>query len=88
MEIILVAPFWPAKMWTTELLELCLEPLLRLPVLKTLLVQPRSSVFHDKPETLCLHARRLSQKALDRKGFPQEWLRGWLGVNCQVVFAM
>lgn len=81
VEIILVSPFWPAKTWTTELLELCLEPPLKLPVLKTLLVQPRSSIFHDKPETMCLHAWRLSQKALDKKGFPQEWLRGWLGVN-------
>ena len=81
VELILVAPFWPTKVWTTDLLDLSVAPPWRLPVMRTLLAQPHSSIFHENPRSLRLHAWRLSRTALSRKGFPPEWLNGLLEVD-------
>ena len=81
VELVLVAPFWPAKSWTPELLELSLAEPWPLPALKKLLVQPRSSKFHENPQVLNLHAWRLSPKALETRVSHKKWLREWLGAN-------
>ena len=75
-EIILVAPWWPKRDWSLDLLELSREAPLRLPVWDRLLVQPRTSRFHRNPAVLNLHAWRLSHDTSKRLGsrisFPQE----------------
>jgi hypothetical protein len=59
-EVILVAPAWPAQPWFPDLLQLSVEHPLRLPAFSKLLCQPRSDRFHLDPESLNLHAWRLS----------------------------
>ena len=57
------------------------SPVASRPGLRTLLVQPWSSRFHENPQSLHLHAWRLSQKVLDNKGSRKKWLGEWLGEN-------
>ena len=59
-EVVLVAPAWPAQTWFTQLLDLSVDHPRRLPIMRTLLRQPGSGVFHYNPEILQLHAWRLS----------------------------
>ena len=56
----LIAPFWPQKEWFPDLLESLLEPPLRLPERRDLLRQPHFHHFHQRPQSLQLHAWRLS----------------------------
>ena len=72
-EIILVAPWWPKREWSLDLLELSVEPPRALPLLPKLLKQPKVSVFHPKPQALCLHAWRLSQRALSLPDSRKQW---------------
>ena len=75
-EIILVAPWWPKKDWALDLLELSVEPPLRLPLWETLLVQPRTSRFHRNPLALNLHAWRLSHSRSGMQGSQVWWRTG------------
>lgn len=74
--IVLVAPWWPAMSWFTELTDLALEPPIPLPVFRTLLRQPQSQVFHSKPGIFGLHAWKLSREASPR-GVIQEGSLTW-----------
>ena len=76
VEIILVAPWWPKKDWALDLLELSVEPPLRLPLWETLLVQPRTSRFHRNPRALNLHAWRLSHNRSGSRGSQVSWRTG------------
>nr|KAG5707751.1 hypothetical protein BaRGS_003326 [Batillaria attramentaria] len=58
--ILLVAPLRWEKSWITSLLRLATDPPLRLPCHRRLLRQPRSQIFHLDPDSLNLHAWRLS----------------------------
>ena len=57
--VILIAPFKWDKVWTTDLLALATHPPIPLPEKRTLLKQPRETLFHPCPERLQLHAWRL-----------------------------
>ena len=72
-ELILVAPWWPKRPWSVELLELALEPPRALPNWPTLLRQPGSAVFHQSPAVLHLHAWRVSRRALSLPDFQRKW---------------
>ena len=59
LDLTLVAPFWPQKEWFPDLLDLAVEPPLRLPERSDLLRQPHFHRFHLSLHTLSLHAWRL-----------------------------
>ena len=75
VELILIAPWWPKRAWTVDALALSLEPPKALPLWNTLLVQPRTSRFHQTPEMLNLHAWRLSRTALQLPDSQRRWQR-------------
>ena len=74
LQVTLIAPLWPQKEWFPDLLELLLDPPLRLPDRKDLLKQPHFHRFHLNPQVLHLHAWRLSSDSLDTKVSRGEWL--------------
>jgi hypothetical protein len=59
-EMILIAPWWPNQPWFTTVLSSLIDFPRKLPDIKRMLKQPRSGIFHNSPETLKLHAWRLS----------------------------
>ncbi|KAK7110241.1 hypothetical protein V1264_014151 [Littorina saxatilis] len=58
--LLLVAPWWPSQQWFPDLLRLADGPLFPLDVKRGDLVQPRSGVPHENPQSLRLHAWKLS----------------------------
>ena len=65
--ILLIAPYWPSQSWFTDLSDMCEskgEKPIRLHVSEKMLKQPLSNVFHSDPETLHLHAWKLSSEGL------------------------
>ena len=56
--LILVAPFWPAKSWFPSLTNLSHEPPIDLQLRDEDLLQPRSGITHGSTGTLSLHAWR------------------------------
>ena len=72
-EVLLVAPWWPKREWSLDLLELSVEPPRSLPTLPKLLRQPSSGIFHSNPQLLRLHVWRLSQKALLQPASLRAW---------------
>ena len=69
--VILIAPAWPDKSWFPDLLDLLIDFPRVLPDRRDLLKQPRSSLFHQCPSALHLHAWLLSSSPSDRKAFLQ-----------------
>jgi len=67
-QIILIAPAWPKQSWCADLLELSRQVPYKLPVLKKLLMQPKSTVFHQRPEILNLHAWLLRREPCEEEG--------------------
>jgi hypothetical protein len=61
-EMILIAPYWPEKVWFPDLLALQVCPPVQLPLRDDLLKQPLRPVFHQNVTFLNLHAWRLSNK--------------------------
>ena len=70
VELILVAPNWPAQMWFPWLLESLVELPRALPQFPALLKQ--GSSFHNSLPMLSLHAWRLSTVASRRRGFREQ----------------
>ena len=68
-EIILIAPQWPRRHWYTQLLQLLIACPIQLPVVSDLLVQPKTQIYHPKPELFKLTAWRLSTDSSKRKAF-------------------
>jgi len=60
-KLLIVAPWWPHQSWFPTLNQLCIEPPLQLPQIRTLLRQPRSLTFHPNVATLNLHVWRLEK---------------------------
>ncbi|KAJ1094268.1 hypothetical protein NDU88_007346 [Pleurodeles waltl] len=58
-QVILIAPDWPRRVWYSDLLQLSLCPLLRLPLGADLLSQSQGQVLHPHLQSLHLHAWRL-----------------------------
>ena len=54
--LILVAPRWPNQAWFPTLLQLTQVAPIELPTSRTMLKQPHSSMFHNDPGSLNLHA--------------------------------
>ena len=74
---ILIAPAWPKQPWYPALLELLIDEPIQLPTWPKLLKQPRSSVFHEAPEMMRLHAWRLSCKPTSQKDFLTRLQGAW-----------
>ena len=74
--ILLVAPYWPSQPWFPVMLSLLVEYPIRLTPTKKLLSQPKSNVFHTRPETLDLHVWTLSRVDSYQKDF-QRRSRQW-----------
>ena len=70
----LIAPMWPQKEWFPDLLQVLLEPPLKLPARQDLLRQPHFHRFHLGLDSLQLHAWRLSGGLPDRLVSPDVWL--------------
>ena len=70
----LIAPMWPQKEWFPDLLQVLLEPPLKLPARRDLLRQPHFHRFHLGLDSLQLHAWRLSGGLPDRLVSPDVWL--------------
>ena len=66
--LILVAPFWPAKTWFPSLTSLSHEPPIDLRLRGKDLVQPRSGIPHGNTGTLNLHAWKLCGRPCGDKG--------------------
>ena len=73
-EFTLVAPLWPQKEWFPDLLDLLLEPPVRLPRRVDLLRQPHFHRFHQGLPSLNLHAWRLSSNPPCRRASLERWL--------------
>ena len=71
-ELLLVAPLWPGRNWYPQLLDLCTDVPLQLPLWKTLLRQPRQGVYASREclLRLNLHAWRLSSQPSAHRVFP------------------
>ena len=76
-EVILVAPWWPSKVWSLELLELSIEPPRALLAIETA-AQPRSYIFHENPQVLRLHAWQLYHRVLSLPDSQKKWQSGRL----------
>ena len=77
VEIILVAPWWPKRVWSLDLLELSVELPRALPLFKKMLLQLKSNMYHLNPQLVRLHTWRLyiSPKALDLPDSLMTWHR-------------
>ena len=64
-----IAPYWPQKEGFPDLLEVLMEPPLRLPLRSDLLRQPHLHRFHLGLQSLQLHAWRLAGSSPGMKGF-------------------
>ena len=67
--VTLIAPKWPRQEWYPDLLALCVEEPLELPLWRNLLRQPHSQAVHGALGRLGLHAWRLSSVACEREVF-------------------
>ena len=70
--IILVAPYWPARPWFPELKALSHLPPIKIQVKADSVVQPRSGIRHSDPETLNLHAWMLCGDICNHEAHPQQ----------------
>ena len=66
-QLLLMAPAWPAQPWFPDLLDLSVDHHGQLPVMETLLKQPRSDRFHLDPGRHQLHAWKLSGDLSEKK---------------------
>ncbi|KAK7109784.1 hypothetical protein V1264_013769 [Littorina saxatilis] len=57
--LILVAPMWPSQHWFPDLLRLAVGTPIPLNLRKGELLQPRTGILHDNPQSLRLHGWRL-----------------------------
>ena len=73
-EVVLIAPAWPTQTWYSLLLDLSVDHPRQLPLIRTLLKQPGSNVFHNNASILKLHAWRLSGPLCKARATQQEWL--------------
>ena len=69
LSVILIAPWWPAREWFPDLLELCTDHPRKLPLWRVLLKQPHQHRFHEGLESLNLHAWMLSSEPSEGKVF-------------------
>lgn len=65
----LVAPFWPAREWFTEVVEMLVDFPRSLPPSPRLLRQPHFERYHQNPLALQLTAFRLSRSLSEREDF-------------------
>ena len=73
-KLILLAPFWPTRPWSPDLLSLLIEPPVVLPLRRDLLRQPLARRFHQNLSMLRLRAWRLSSALQE----PKDSLLAWL----------
>ena len=69
LTLILIAPWWPAREWFTDLPELCMDHPRHLPSWNSLLKQANSRRFHFALDSLNLHAFYVSSDNSSRKDF-------------------
>ena len=66
-ELMLVAPFWPLRLWLSDLLQLSLAPPVVLPDRPDLLLLPQSCLIYQGLHRLQLHAWRFSGASPERR---------------------
>ena len=74
LKMTLVAPFWPRKPWSPDLLELLVEVPVLLPMRKDLLRQPHFHHFHLNLPVLQLTGYRITNDPLATSDSLREWL--------------
>jgi len=77
-ELILIAPLWPRQEWFPDLLSLSIDFPLELPPTPKLLKQTFTNHFHQRPDTLNLHAWRLSADSIKLGAFRNKCPNGSL----------
>ena len=75
--LILIAPLWPKRPWFPLLLDLLIDFPIEIPLLDTLLVQPRTRLYHPAPEVFNLTAWLISSSSLKRKDFLSQLASFW-----------
>ena len=70
--VLMVAPWWPHRSWTNDLLDLVVDFPWVLPLWPKLLKQPHLSRFHEAVPSLHLHAMAIVRKAIRCANFPKE----------------
>lgn len=68
-KIILIAPQWPRRHCFTQLLQLCIAQPIRLPCIPNLLRQPKTAIYHPKPEIFNLNAWFSVDRQFRTQGF-------------------
>ncbi|XP_046570406.1 uncharacterized protein LOC124278679 [Haliotis rubra] len=63
LQLTLVAPYWPARLWFPDLIDHHGEPVLRLPDWPNLLVHPHTKQRHGNPKASQLHIWSISHTA-------------------------
>ncbi|CAC5421396.1 unnamed protein product [Mytilus coruscus] len=77
-QIILIAQLWPRRHWYTELLQKSIAKPIHIPLLKNLLHQPKTQIYHPNPEVFKLTAWLLSTEISEIKAF-HETLESYSG---------
>lgn len=68
-KIILIAPNWPRRHWYPDLLTMSVAKPIRLPVIRTLLHQPKTQIYHPNPQVFNLTAWLLSTNTSEQRDF-------------------
>ena len=68
-KVVLIAPFWPNRMWFPELLNLLISSPITLPIRPNLLEQLHGKFLHQNPGLLQLQAWELSNNPSEIKNF-------------------
>ena len=71
-KVVLIAPFWPNRMWFPELLNLLISSPITLPIRPNLLKQLHGKFLHQNPSLLQLHAWELSNNPSEIKKISKE----------------
>ena len=66
-KVVLIAPFWPNRLWFPELLNLLISSPITLPIRPNLLKQLHEKFLHQNPSLLQLHAWQLSDNPSEIK---------------------
>ncbi len=74
---VLIAPAWSQQRWYPSLLEMLMDHPVKLPEWPTLLKQPKTAIFHPRPEILHLHAWPLSSRATQIEAFQRRLQAEW-----------
>ena len=67
--IVIIAPFWPQRLWLSEVLQLLVSAPVHLPLFPNFLTQSKGKFLHQNLPLLDLHAWELSNNQSEIKSF-------------------